>query len=173
MITETRKLPTYAASLLTRASIEDFLFAEAALLDAWRLTEWYALFLPEARYEVPPTGAAEGADPAETLFYIADDYSRLGHRIDRLTSREAHAEFPRSTCVRTIGNVRVLDRTAVQASVASVFTTYRSKGEVTDAFMGHHLHQLVATDEGLRIGGKRSTLAMTSLRPQGRISIIL
>ena len=40
---------------LTRSDIEDFLFAEADLLDQWRLPEWLTLFTDDAKYEVPCT----------------------------------------------------------------------------------------------------------------------
>jgi 3-phenylpropionate/cinnamic acid dioxygenase small subunit len=39
---------------VTRIELEDFLYLEAALLDEWRLEEWLALFVPGARYLVPP-----------------------------------------------------------------------------------------------------------------------
>ena len=48
-----------SAVLLRRLEVEDFLYQEAALLDDWKLKEWLALFAPEARYEVAPTGDPE------------------------------------------------------------------------------------------------------------------
>ncbi|MGD0189316.1 MAG: aromatic-ring-hydroxylating dioxygenase subunit beta [Rhizomicrobium sp.] len=81
-----------------RSAVEDFLFHEAALLDDWKLTEWVALFEVGATYHVPPAGAAEDADPAMSLFYIADDYHRLTERAKRLLKRTAHVEFPHSRC---------------------------------------------------------------------------
>ena len=90
----------------TRAELEDFLFLEAALLDNWQLDDWLALFAPGARYFVPPAGADDDADPASTLFYVADDYHRLCERVKRLNKRTAHAEFPRSRCRRMVSNVR-------------------------------------------------------------------
>src|SRR5450432_2981414 len=78
----------------TRAGVEDFLYAEAALLDEWRLDEWFALFAEGAVYEVPTAGAPEGDDPTKSLFYIADDYVRLRERVGRLKKKEAHAEYP-------------------------------------------------------------------------------
>jgi p-cumate 2,3-dioxygenase subunit beta len=33
-----------AGTAITRAEVEDFLFAEADLLDGWQLNEWLALF---------------------------------------------------------------------------------------------------------------------------------
>ena len=38
---------------VTRATIEDFLYEEAALLDEWRLQEWLDLLTEDATYEVP------------------------------------------------------------------------------------------------------------------------
>ena len=38
---------------VTRQQVEDFLYAEAALLDAWRLDDWLLLFDEDAKYEVP------------------------------------------------------------------------------------------------------------------------
>jgi p-cumate 2,3-dioxygenase beta subunit len=51
-----------------RARIEDFLYLEADLLDEWRVDEWFALFAEGATYEIPPTGEADEADPATSLF---------------------------------------------------------------------------------------------------------
>ena len=38
---------------IARTDIEDFLFAEAELLDEWRLPEWLELFTDDAIYYVP------------------------------------------------------------------------------------------------------------------------
>ena len=62
----------------TRPEIEDFLFNEAALLDDWKLEEWLALFTDDARYLVPATDLPKDAPPEGNLFYIADDYFRIG-----------------------------------------------------------------------------------------------
>src|SRR6476620_6027447 len=45
---------------VTRATIEDFLYAEAALLDEWRLQEWLDLLTEDATYEVPSTDTPDG-----------------------------------------------------------------------------------------------------------------
>lgn len=57
---------------VTHGELEDFLFLEAALLDNWQLDEWLALFVEGARYFIPPAGADDDADPATSLFYVAD-----------------------------------------------------------------------------------------------------
>ncbi len=158
--------------MLARAEVEDFLFHETALLDAWRLEEWLALFTEDAVYEVPTAGSADDADSAKSLFYIADDYSRLRARVKRLMSAAAHSEFPRSHTARMLGNVRILRQEQGRAEIGCTFITYRSKRSKTDAFFGHHRYVLDSHGE-LRIASKRSFLDADNLRPQGRVSIIL
>ena len=92
---------------VTRSDLEDFLYLEAALLDEWRMEEWLALFVPGARYLVPPAGSNDDVDPATTLFYVADDYHRLTERVKRLGKKNAHVEFPHSRCRRHLEDSRI------------------------------------------------------------------
>lgn len=163
-----------AQQVRSRAEYEDFLYAEAALLDEWRLDEWYALFDPSAIYEVPTAGARDDVSSAEALFYIADDYGRLGHRVARLNKKSAHSEYPRSKTSRLIGNVRVLKKDAQGTHVACTFLTTRSKDNDLHTFCGH-INYVFCDDDGgrMRIASKRVFIDMSSLRTQGRVSIIL
>lgn len=155
----------------SRDELEDFLYAEAALLDAWRLDEWLALFVEGARYFIPPAGAEDDADPSTTLFYVADDYHRLCERVKRLKKRTAHAEFPRSRCRRMVSNVRVVEGDAARFTLTSNFVTWRSKLGVTDTF-GHHLYEMTRVDGALRILSKKTFLDQDDIRDQGKVSII-
>jgi p-cumate 2,3-dioxygenase beta subunit len=165
-LTQTRQAPS-------RAEVEDLLYDEAFLLDGWRLDDWLALFAPGATYEVPPANAEPDANSATSLFYIADDYERLGYRVDRLKDVNAHAEYPRSRCARLISNVRVLGAVDGGFGVRCAFITHRSKGDVTDIYFGHHHYVLAWVGEALKIAAKTTFLDMSSLRPQGRVSIIV
>lgn len=156
----------------TRDELEDFLYTEAALLDAWRLDEWLALFVEGARYFIPPAGAEDDADPSTTLFYVADDYHRLCERVKRLKKRTAHAEFPRSRCRRMVSNVRVVEGDAARFTLTSNFVTWRSKLGVTDTFFGHHLYDMTRVDGALRILSKKTFLDQDDIRDQGKVSII-
>ena len=158
---------------VTRAELEDFLYAEAALLDNWLLDDWLALFAEGARYLVPPAGAAEDADPATTLFYIADDYHRLCERVKRLKKPTAHAEFPHSKCRRLISNVRLLGGTDTEFSVTSNYVTYRSKMGATQVYFGHHVYVMRKAADGLRILRKTSFIDADDIREQNKVSIIL
>jgi p-cumate 2,3-dioxygenase beta subunit len=162
-----------APTLLSRADCEDFLFLEAQLLDEWRLDEWFALFAEGATYDVPTAGSPDDVSSAAKLFYIADDYFRLRHRVTRLKKQSAHSEWPRSQVSRIVSNVRILSSDQDGVDLRSTFVTHRCKGEVIDMYCGHHLHRLGLVDGQLRILAKRSMLDMAHLRPQGRVSIIL
>jgi p-cumate 2,3-dioxygenase beta subunit len=161
-----------AARSPTRADVEDFLYAEAALLDEWRLDEWFALFSPGAVYEVPTAGAPDDDDSAKSLFYIADDYVRLRERVARLNKREAHAEFPRSRLRRMISNVRILAASAGRLEVACNVVCYRAKNGKVDTYFGHVLYGLDVAGPHWRIAKKRVVLDMDLLYP-GKVSILL
>jgi len=162
-----------AHRILDRREYEDFLYHEAALLDEWRLDEWYTLFTPDAIYEVPTAGAPDDVSSTEALFYIADDHGRLGHRVRRLKKTSAHSEFPRSKTSRMVGNVRILGEAPGGVEIACRFTTHRSRGDDLHLFCGHIRYVLREEDGALRIASKRVFLDMDNLRRQGRVSIIL
>ncbi|GGF49478.1 ring-hydroxylating dioxygenase subunit beta [Aliidongia dinghuensis] len=158
-----RSLPDY----------QEFLYHEAALLDEWRLTEWLNLFAEDAVYEVPTAASAPDVSSDRDLFYIADDHVRLKHRVERLLKVGAHSEWPRSTGTRIVSNVRIVGKRDDGVDVRAAFVTYRSKNDITDTYFGHQHYRISEIDGALRIREKRVFLAMTSLRPHGRVSIIL
>ncbi len=162
-----------APSAFTRSEIEDFLFEEAALLDDWQLDAWLALYTADAHYQVPATDLAKDAQPESSLFYIADDGFRLNERVKRLMKKTAFSEQPRSKTRHLVSNVRILENGSAKCRVGSAFVTYRTKGGVTDTYIGSTEHHLVRSPAGLRIAFKRCTLDLDALRPQGRISILL
>jgi p-cumate 2,3-dioxygenase beta subunit len=156
-----------------KARVEDFLYAEAELLDAWQLAEWLALFADDAVYQVPATDLGDDAQPDDNLFYIADDHVRLRERVTRLLKRGAHAEQPRSKTRHLVTNIRVAALPEGELGVRAAFVVYRAKGGVLDAFVGHSRYTLVPHGDTFRIREKRCALDMDGLRPQGRISILL
>ena len=78
---------------ITRSDVEDFLYAEAALLDEWKLNEWQELLTDDAAYYVPPNHQLEG-DHRTTLFLVADDRERIGHASSGCSIPIATPSFP-------------------------------------------------------------------------------
>src|SRR6516165_10633711 len=89
-----------------RAEVESFLFEEAELLDSWRLNEWAELFTEDAINHVPALDDPN-RDPAQSVFLVADDLTRIRSRARQLLGDTAWAENPRSQTRRLITNVRI------------------------------------------------------------------
>lgn len=161
-----------AQTAITRNDIEDFLYEEAALLDEWRLEEWLELLTEDASYYVPSTDIPEG-DHKSTLFLIADDATRIRSRVKQLLGRFAHAEHPRSRTRRLISNVRIRSVAGDTVRVTANFAVYRARMEQLDTYVGRYEYVLVHKDGKLKIRERRAILDLDSLRPQGKVSIIL
>ena len=158
---------------LTRSELEDFLFEEAELLDSWQLEAWRQLFTPECSYIVPNL-ALPGDTPADgVLHLIVDDGHHLTERVKRLGKKTAHAEFPRSRGRRLVSNVRIVKRSEAELHATANFITWRTSQQTTDSYFGQHRYVFVLHDGQLRIRDKRTVLDIGSLRPQGRLSIIV
>jgi len=156
---------------VSRAEIEDFLYQEAALLDAWRLDEWLALLTEDATYRVPSNDEPQ-SDPKNALFTIADDSRRLRARVARLNDPHAHAEFPRSRTRRLISNVRILERSPLV--VEANFVVYRYRGnEDVRTYVGRYRYTLVSQGGSLRIKAREAILDAMELASLGTVSFIL
>lgn len=158
---------------VSRDQVEEFLIEETNLLDERRFDEWFALFEEGATYAVPQAGADGTARPETTLFYIADDYFRLGERVARMSRPDHHSEFPASICSRMISNVRIVRQDGDVVEAACKYMTSRSKNVSTDIFCGHHRYVLKVRDGTFSILAKTTYIDMNDLRPQGRVSIII
>ncbi len=162
-----------ARNTVNRTEIEDFLYAEAALLDAWALDEWLQLFDTDAKYELPCNDASDG-DPSTDLMLIDDDLARLRARVERLSSRRAHREYPHSRTNHQIFNVRVdPPDTDGEIDVRASFTVWRFRGGKSSCYVGRYRYRLRRSDDGFRIAFRRAELDMTDLRAVSDVAIIV
>ena len=154
-----------------RAEVEDFLYYEAALLDAWRLDEWLELLTEDATYRVPSNDRPD-SDPRSALFTIADDIRRIRARVARLKDPHAHAESPRSRTRRLISNVRIVEHNPLL--VEANFVIYRFRGnEDVRQYVGRYRHTLELRDGKLRIKTREAILDAMELASLGTVSFIL
>jgi p-cumate 2,3-dioxygenase beta subunit len=154
-----------------RETVEDFLYQEAALLDAWRLDEWLALFTADGRYLVPTTDLPDG-DPQKDLVFIDDDMVRLRARVERLKSRHGHREYPSSRTRHFISNIRIkVEENTIVAT--SSFLVYRFRMGESSPYVGWYEHRLKRTDGELKIQHRKAVLDLEALSEHGAVSIIL
>jgi len=168
------KVPVRAAAAkIGLGEVEELLFREAALLDEWRLDDWLGLLTVDARYEVPSNDRPD-ADPASTLFTIADDIDRIRGRVTRLKDKNAHAEFPRSRTRRIISNVRIVGRNATELRAEANFVVYRfRRDESVREYVGKYRYVLRVERGGLRIARRQAVLDAMELGSMGLVSFIL
>ncbi len=158
---------------VTTGEVEQFLYREAELLDAWKLDEWLSLLTDDASYYVPPTDKPE-ASHEDTLFIIADDRTRLKERVIRLKDPSCHVEYPPSRTRRLVTNVRVAEKDDGTLAVKANFVVYRNRrGGDKRAFTGEYRYVLRRQDGGLRIHERRAVLDAEELGELGSVSFIL
>jgi p-cumate 2,3-dioxygenase beta subunit len=159
---------------VTRQEVEDFLYEEAALLDAWRLDDWLGLLTDDAVYNVPSNDRPDG-DSRDTLFIIADDIRRIRARVTRLKDKSAHAEYPPSRTRRMISNVRIVGRNGPVLKVEANFSVHRfRRNEGIRDFVGHYRYELRAdTKDGLKIARREAIIDSMELGSLASVSFIL
>ena len=158
---------------VTRQQVEDFLYHEAALLDAWRLDEWLALLTDDAVYRVPSNDRPV-ANPADTLFTIADDIHRIRARVTRLKDPKAHAEMPPSRTRRMISNVRIIDQDARAVKVEANFIVHRfRRNESIYQYVGQYRYVLRIDAGGFKIAAREAIIDAMELGSLSAVSIIL
>lgn len=158
--------------LLRNQYVTEFLYREAALLDAWQLDEWLTLFTEDATYVVPGTDNPD-ADPREALVLISDDHARLAARVKRLLGGHAFREFPWSRTRRIVANVLSEPRPDGAIVARASIAVYRFRANQNDFFIGRSEHVLVDRDGELKIASKRVMIDQETLNPNGALSMIL
>jgi 3-phenylpropionate/cinnamic acid dioxygenase small subunit len=125
------------ASLAERAllqfEVEQFLYAEAALLDDRRYRDWLALLADDIHYWMPIRRTVMNADldlewtALGGVAYFDDDKPLLEMRVRKLEAGSAWSEDPPSRSRHFVSNVRVLAVEGEDLTVEAAFHLYRSR----------------------------------------------
>ena len=120
----------------TQHRIEQFLYREADLLDAFELEAWLELLDEDITLRIPVRIArhpgSERPEFSEESNYLREDYEMMRERVGRLSKEYAWSENPRSRVRHVIGNVRVLDVADDILTVANNQHVFRSYGDKAD-----------------------------------------
>jgi p-cumate 2,3-dioxygenase subunit beta len=165
-------MPDLDSAAFPLRDVERFFVTEAALLDEWRLDEWLALAADDARYFVPSLDAPD-ADWRTSLYLIADTRQMLQSRVRQLLGTAAWAENPRARTRRLVTNARVLEIEDGAARVTANFAVWHFQHQNTDVYVGRYVNLLVRGSSGLLFRERKAVLDLETLRPHGKIGIIL
>ena len=164
------------ARLLVRQEIEDFLYAEAELLDERRYEEWLDLFTEDARYWMPMRRnvphdelarefTREGAD----VNWFDEGKDTLARRVKQILTGVHWAEEPLSRICHMVSNVQITSLSPAGSSpteveVKSRFLIYRNRVETeTDLLVGKREDALRRVDGRWRIARRKIILDQSVL----------
>jgi 3-phenylpropionate/cinnamic acid dioxygenase small subunit len=165
------------ASLLLQREIEEFLYAEAELLDARRFDEWLDLFTADARYWMPMRRNVPSQDSGREFTREGADVNWFDEGKDTLTRRVAQlrtgvhwAEEPPSRICHMVSNVQVLrasppgETTPSEVAVRCRFLVYRNRVETeTDLLVGKREDTLRRVDGVWKIARRMVVLDQSVL----------
>ena len=119
--------------VLLQYEVEQFLYAEASLLDARRYREWLELLTDDIHYWMPirRTVTLSDLDLEFTkpggMAYFDDDRALLEMRVKKLEAGSAWSEDPPSRSRHFVSNVRILGVEGNEISVEVCFHLYRTR----------------------------------------------
>jgi len=141
-----------------RARLEEFVIAEARLLDERRFRDWMGLFADDGTYWVPAVPDQASPFDQASLFY--DDRDLMKTRVDRLEHPRIHVQTPPSRTAHLVGNafVEEADEGRGEYVVGSTVIMVEYRDEQQRVFAGRQRHRLRRDGGSFRIVQKRVDL---------------
>ena len=168
--------PAGAVDLELQWRVEQFLYAEAEMLDERRLEEWYELLADDLFYSMPVQNSVYPNDVDETSAgrsgfsgdYFDEDKPRMLWRIKKALSGRDHIERPASKLRHLVSNVRIRPLTDVENEyeVSSYFVITRLRhNQYQDIYTGKREDLLRRADNayGFQVARRVITLDQTVL----------
>src|SRR5262245_11155193 len=151
--------------LLTR-EIEEFLYAEAALLDERRFEDWLALLTDDIRYWMPMRRNVkfgeherENTRERQDMNWFDEGKTTLQQRVQQIMTGVHWAEEPLSRVCHMVTNVQIVQATATEVTVQSRFLVYRNRlQDETDFFIGKREDVLRKVDGAWKIARRHIML---------------
>jgi biphenyl 2,3-dioxygenase beta subunit len=167
-----------AERALVQYEVEQFLYAEAALLDARAWRAWLGLVTDDIHYWMPIRRTVTLSDidreftkPGD-MAYFDDDRTFLEMRVKKLEAGSAWSEDPPSRSRHFVSNVRVREVAGDEITVESCFHLFRSRLEAdSDNWFGRRVDVLRRTDESFVLAKRHLFLDQTVILATNMSSI--
>lgn len=163
--------PSLAERALLHYEVEQFLYAEAALLDARRYRDWLGLIADDIHYWMPIRRTVTNADIAREftkigdVAYFDDDRELLEMRVKKLEAGSAWSEDPPSRARHFVSNVRILEIAGDEITVEACFHLYRTRLECdTDSWIGRRIDVLRRAGGGFLLARRHLFLDQTVIQ---------
>jgi 3-phenylpropionate/cinnamic acid dioxygenase small subunit len=160
--------PDLTERVLLQHEVEQFLYAEAALLDARSYGEWLGLLADDIHYWMPIRRTVTLSDidleftkPGD-MAYFDDDRALLEMRVKKLEAGSAWSEDPPSRSRHFVSNVRILSVVADEMTVEVCFHLYRTRlNSEVGSWVGRRLDVLRRAEGGFRLARRHIFLDQT------------
>lgn len=144
------------ADLQLHHEVEQFLYAQAELLDSKRWQAYIDLFTDDAIYWMPANPEDTTWDGVPSIF--AEDKHLMIVRMRRVLHPDAWSQRPLWATNHVVGNVIVERASADEIVARSRFHMMELRRDDVRHFAGSYRHTLVRTAQGLRIKLQRVDL---------------
>ena len=153
---------------LLQYEVEQFLYDEAALLDARKYREWLSLLTDDIHYWMPIRRTVTKSDlefeftrPGDMAFFD-DDRGTLEIRVKKLEASSAWSEDPPSRSRHFVSNVRIVDVVDKDVTVDVSFHLYRTRlNTEIDSWVGRRTDVLRRCDGKLKLAKRHMFLDQT------------
>jgi len=160
--------PTLSERALLQYEVEQFLYDEAALLDARRYRDWLGLVADDIHYWMPIRRTVTVSDldleftkPGE-MAYFDDDRTVLEMRVKKLEAGSAWSEDPPSRSRHLVSNVRILEVDGDEVTLDVSFHLLRTRLSSERAeWFGRREDLLRRTPDGWRLARRHIFLDQT------------
>jgi biphenyl 2,3-dioxygenase beta subunit len=157
-----------ATRVILQHEVEQFLYAEAALLDARKYREWLGLVAEDIHYWMPIRRTVTISDldreftkPGD-MAYFDDDYALLEMRVKKLEAGSAWSEDPPSRSRHFVSNVRILEVAGDEITLEACFHLYRTRlNSEVDNWVGRRVDVLRRTGDSFLIARRHLFLDQT------------
>ena len=158
-------------ALRRQHEVEQFYYAEAALLDERRFVEWLDLLTADIHYWMPIRRTVMANDLENeftkpgSMALFDEDKASLEARVKKLGTGYSWSEDPPSRTRHNVFNVRLIEHRGDEMTVEANFHLYRSRlEEDVDEWIGRRRDVLRRVDGALRIAQRHIFLDHTLLQ---------
>jgi biphenyl 2,3-dioxygenase beta subunit len=148
--------------------VEQFLYDEAALLDARQYREWLGLLADDIHYWMPIRRTVMKGDlefeftKPGAMAYFDDDRMVLEMRVKKLEASNAWSEDPPSRSRHFVSNVRITDISGNDITLDACFHVYRTRlNSEIDSWVGRRTDVLRRSGTGFRLAKRHLFLDQT------------
>lgn len=146
----------------------EWLYREAAILDASNYSSWLDLLAEDLVYEMPIRQSVyqkDGDGFRNDFGFFAEDYASMKTRVLRLKTDQAWAEQPGSRTRHYVSNALVAENDKCEYEVTCAFLVMRTRSDLPyDFFSGERRDVLRPEGEGFRLACRRVLVDQTVLK---------